>query len=227
MSDEEEVSNKDLKKLLLEVRDDIKRVQDSTNKVKLVNRFICKEVILCRNKCLELEKHNDYLEKKVEKMNEEIRYLKGKETARYILLFNVEEKIQEEEDLWETVKKIFEDTSTKIEREEIESLKRVGNKPGSRPILITFVRTSSKKAVFENARKFREKKIGFANDLNKKQREERSKIKIYKEQLGKTIKVKLQDERLRYEDKYYDIDNVEFLLERHNEKDQMGDLEDL
>lgn len=66
---------------------------------------------------------------------------------------------------------IFSTANSRICKEDIESCRRLGNSGRTRPLLVTFKHSSSKKLIFENASKFKELKISFSNDLSREQRD--------------------------------------------------------
>ena len=198
----EEVSNGDLKRTL----DDIL----------YSNGKISGKIDAFQRENTTLKKENQILLKKINQLERDLNYLLNKERMNNLLLFNVKPSEQDLSNLTKTIVELFKKNSVKISSEEIKDVKLLGKeKSDKRPILVSFVKAATKADIFRNIKSFKNNSIWISNDLSKRQREERDKLRMYKQVINsKCEKAFLLDNKLKYKETVYDIFTIQMLSDK-------------
>lgn len=214
------VSNEDLKGIIDNLTAMVAGVQNTASNIERVNnKFkedIQGELRIVSARAELLEKQNSRLVNRLEKLEDQMRFLSTKDIAKNVIVSNVKDSEEENADLIETILQVFVRADVSLKREDIECATRLGAEVGSKPrlILVSLKKISDKKLLFVIMKKFKELKIGINNDLSRRQHTERDELKIYKEKLQSIgVASYIRDDRLMCNGKLYGINAVESLLE--------------
>lgn len=163
---DEEVTNKDLKVLIETLITKGNTLETSNNEVVSSNSKILEEVKGYRSEYSQVISKSEELQTRVHALEKELNYYVNKEKAKNIMLFNIPDSKELAEDTIVEISKLFSENSIGIKKEEIEAANPLKAKNRKRPVLVTLSKASLKKLIFGNLKKFRDQKIGVANDLS-------------------------------------------------------------
>ena len=148
------------------------KVDDLIKEVRIYNAGIRKIQLRQDN----LEQENKILREDVEALKGEIDFLVNKERERNVILFKVKDSEPNNKDLMSTVNDIFGKAGIVLPKDDIKEASRLGNKEGTRPILIKLASTENKTNIFGKSDEIKELGFRVAQDRSKRQRDERNKL---------------------------------------------------
>lgn len=215
-------TNDELKTLLLSVQEDVKftktKVSTMTEDIKILKKAdedILAELKDCKSKCSSLEKKNTLLEKQVSSLEEKLQAIEIKSKERNVILYNIDEPTTDQINIFDKIKKIFNDAQMDIPDDGIEKVFRLGKNIGARPVLVAFTNVRYKNIFFSKARNLQTFKIAFSNDFTFEQRELRKKLKDYQSKLSlQGISSVIRGSRLMVDGKLYDITTVQKMFKK-------------
>lgn len=189
---------------LLKIQENMATKED-INIIKLGNDRLQKEIEGIKSnfnkKILDLEKTVEILLQKLHTSDNVAR-------ARNVLIFKVEENLNEKENTLKKIMEIFRQIGIDINEFCIEAAYRIGKPGNNRPILVRFIAPRWKSLLFKKIKEFADMGMAISNDQTKEERLERKELVMFKNKLnlegGRNIKIK---------GKKLWIDNKEFTLE--------------
>lgn len=163
-----------------------------------------------------LEQENRILKHQVSLLTQEVNAMIGQKRARNMIVYGLEEKVDEEEDtegkvvLAENVFKEFKQVNIEILQEDIVTAERLGqlepNRTAPRPILVKLVNPSIKKKIFVKGKElYLKRKISVSSDLTIAQRKERKEVLAVKKLFdGMGIRTKIKGLKLNWNEQLMD-----------------------
>lgn len=143
-------------------------------------------------------------------------------------MHNIEDKNDINKDLFNYVMKILKELD--IEENNVDIIRRIGNKEGRRPVVVTLISQRDKYKFFDNHDKLKKRYgIVITNDSTKAKRENYKKFKSIKEELATVgIEAKIRKSLLQVENQHYDLKQaLEYLkkTKTNNESDSDQSIE--
>lgn len=176
-----------------------------------------------------LEEENKALKHEVRLLGSELRDIVGREKAANLIIFGLEEKVDEDElaegkpTLVHSIIEEFQQVKIDISIDEIKTAGRIGTTAPNktRPVMVKLSQPSIKKKIFEKGKAlYMNKKISVNNDLTRTQRKEKKELLSVKKLFdGENIPVKIKGFSLLWNDTYLNWENA---LETFNELKNIG-----
>ena len=140
-------------------------------------------------------------------------------------MFKFKDDQETNKDLLKSVVKALGDADTRMVEDCIDNVRRLGNSQGNRPVLITFMAQRFKAIAFQHFKKFLNQGIVIANDLTKREQEEK-KCMIKHQATSKSIGIEsfLRDNKLKVDNRLYNLEKIQGMLcnDRQNVNKQVG-----
>ena len=199
-----EPTNSELKELLTEVLENVKKFDEKIDKVEKSTTENAREIKSLKSENEELKKTNKDLIKNMDVIRKKVINQNLKSRAKNVILHNIKDSNEFNKDLFNKVLEIT--CEIGVYEQHIDSIKRIGIKEGRRPVFITVTSLASKKIFFDNLLFLKSKGIIVTNDTTKKEREDYKKLKEIKEKLANFgSKALIKNSKLFVEDHCFDI----------------------
>lgn len=144
-----------------------------------------------------LEEENRYLRHQVTLLGKEVSDIVGRERAANLIVYGLEEKVDEDENLAFNVVEEFKKVDINISIDEVVNAGRIGvpNENKKRPVLLKLAQPSIKRKIFEKGRElYSKQKLSVNNDMTRTQRMEKKELMEVKklfDEAGIPVKIKI------------------------------------
>lgn len=213
---EEEVTLKDLKKLILGVDKKVTGVDEKIKIITATQEVHTKDISELKSSNVALEEENKLLRREMAIMKRRMDAVTKESRNMNILLHNIEDKKEINVDLFNYVMEIIEEIG--IEENRVENIKRIGFSVGKRPVAISLLHYRDKKIFFDNETLLKvNHNIRVSGDFSKEQREEYRRLKEIKKSLSeKGIQADVSRGKIVIEGKKHSIKQANDVLSGFN-----------
>lgn len=175
-----------LKESLNELSNSIKLLTTSHEELK-------SEIKNLREECGTNSTKFNCLDDKLNNLQKRLDYFQRQERGKNLILYNVEDNLQNNNNLISTVSKIFQKIGLQIPDAVIIDVYRLGKNTDKKPIIVKFVSSRWVRLIFTKLENIRELKLSIANDRTKEEREARKNLLELRKRMlehGKNVVIK-------------------------------------
>lgn len=155
---------KNLEELIKSLKADISETKNAVTELNNSNKVFINEWKTHKSEVLELKEQVKTLSTTSTTSEKKLENLLQKEKSRSIIIYRIQNSIEFNAKLLENIVKTFTDVNIKMEREWVETVRKLGKTQGKRPMLVIFTSIKYKKHVFQNLKNLISKKIIISND---------------------------------------------------------------